>query len=235
MTRELRLVVGFKWKNPPRPLRERVGVRGSASARHMTLLPPAGGTPSPGSLRCHPLPRWGEGIKCRIPTTSGSPPGHQQVASANTPFPGFWAIEKPSISGSGGAHATAVQEQPEQFRACGGTSHTARTGAAHRQRTRAKGRAMHALYSSVLGLSLLMLLTACGMRGTSVPDAPLTSVAGLRPLTDTQVSRVWVHPGRDLSRYRRVLIRPIKLVFPDPQMRDVQGSALGSIDIHASH
>ena len=101
--------------------------------------------------------------------------------------------------------------------------------AAYWQRTRANGRAMHALCSSVLGLGLLVLLAACGTRGTGVSDAPLTSIAGLRPLTDTRVSRVWVHPGRDLSRYSRVLVRPIRLVFPDAQMRDVQGSALRDI------
>jgi len=56
------LVVSFKRKNPPLSLRERMGVRGSASAHTMTLLPPAGVTPLPGSLRFATLSRDGERV-----------------------------------------------------------------------------------------------------------------------------------------------------------------------------
>ena len=82
---------------------------------------------------------------------------------------------------------------------------------------------------SVLAFISAALLTACGTRGTDVSDAPLTSVAGLQPLADTEASRVWVRPDRNLSKYNRVLVRPVKLVFRDPEMRDIEGSALRDI------
>ncbi len=81
----------------------------------------------------------------------------------------------------------------------------------------------------VVGLCSLLLLAACGTRGTDVSDAPMTKVAGLQALTDTQASRVWVRPDRDLSKYNRVLVRPVKLVFRDPDMRDIERSALRDI------